>query len=157
MVAIVKFILVVLGCHIPEIQKDRITSAIKFAQNIDSPIWFLSGGVKDGIMKEEAVQMQECISDTNIILDTKSRNTAENFVNLKKWIDANNTNYQIVITTSEFHKERAELIFKGVFGSINAIWNLAPLACSYCWNNEKVHIKNVESDLQKALLINDLI
>ena len=156
MVPIVKFILIVLGCHIPEIQKDRITSAIKFAQNIDTPIWFLSGGVKDGLMnegKEEALQMQECISDTNIILDTKSRNTAENFVNLKKWIGTNDTDYQIVITTSEFHKERAELIFKGIFGSFDPIWNLAPLACSYCWNDEKIHIRNVASDVQKALLM----
>jgi len=156
MVAIVKFILVVLGCHIPEIQKDRIISAMKFAQNIDTPIWFLSGGIKDELMKEgkeEAVQMQEYISDTKIVLDTKSRNTAENFVNLKKWIGINSTDYQIVITTSEFHKERAELIFNGIFGSVDPIWNLAPLACSYCWNDEKIHIKNVGSDVQKALLI----
>jgi hypothetical protein len=156
--------MVVLGCHISEIQHNRISTAISFINNLEqnSHLWFLTGGVKNAIQETdittESSQMLTYIGDDNVILDEKARNTAENFANLKKWIKTNyiEQNLQvpnIVITTSTFHKDRAELIFNGVFHDLNvdASWNLASIACSHCWHDEKIHIKNVESDVRNAL------
>ncbi len=167
MLQLVKVIMVVLGCHISEIQHNRISTAISFIDKIEpnSHLWFLTGGVKNAIESSttiestEASQMKSMIlDDSNVVLDNNARNTAENFVNLKKWITTNYVDQQlevpnIVITTSSFHKDRAELIFNGVFHDLNveSSWNLAPLACTYCWHDEKIHIKNVQSDVQKAL------
>jgi hypothetical protein len=151
-----KIIMVVLGCQNSEIQKDRVTSAINFSNNINSPIWFLTGGTKNTLNQNcESLQMKEYINNytdsSNIILDEKSQNTAENFVNLKKWIKLNNFIGDIVITTSQFHKERSELIFNKIFKDIIPIWNLAQQACSNCWNNEKYFIKNIDDDIEIAL------
>lgn len=164
MLQLVKVIMVVLGCHISEIQHNRISTAVSFINNLEqnSHLWFLTGGVKNAIQTSsvttEATQMLNYIGDDTVILDETSRNTAENFVNLKKWIKINYVDQalevpNIVITTSSFHKVRAELIFNGVFHDLHveATWNLSPLACSHCWHDEKIHIKNVESDVINAL------
>ena len=168
-VPLVKFIIVVLGSHISEIQKDRVNTAISYSQNVNSYIWFLTGGIKNdinmienknntiGFPKTEAHQMMECLNtqSNNIILDENAKNTAENLVNLKKWIKKNNFIElpKIVITTSNFHKNRAEMIFKGIFHDydIDPIWNLSNLACVYCWQDENMHIKNVPNDIKNAL------
>jgi hypothetical protein len=91
----------------------------------------------------------------NFVLDNRAKNTAENFYNLKKWISFNNiTSFNIIITTSEFHKERAEKIFNGIFqNNIIPQWNLAKKTCMTCWNDEKIHMRNIESDIQKAILL----
>ena len=153
--------MVVLGCHIIDIQKDRILTAIEYSQQLNySYIWFLTGGIKNDLQscytKSEANIMLSSLNKTdNIILDEKAKNTAENFNNLKKWISHNNiTNLNIIITTSEFHKERAEKIFNGIFqNNIIPQWNLSKKACSSCWNDEKLHIQNIEADIQKAILL----
>jgi len=155
-------IMVVLGCHLIDIQTDRIYKAIEYATQLNNPyIWFLTGGIKYDLQtcqvnNSEASMMLSALNKTdNIILDEKAKNTAENFNNLKKWIYLNNyTNADIVITTSEFHKERAEKIFNGIFkNNIIPKWNLSNKACSTCWNDEKIHIRNVDNDIRKAILL----
>ena len=155
-----KKIMVVLGCGMEELQNDRVTTAVEYANTIDSEIvWFLTGGVKSAITRgTEASKMEKQIKNkmNNIVLDEKAKNTAENFAYLKKWMGETYTNSElpeIVITTSAFHKERAEKIFKGIFidnNGIRATWNLSDSACITCWNDEKIHMKNVENDVKNA-------
>ena len=164
-------IMVVMGCSIPEIQEDRIHTAIKYTERLSKNtdiIWFLTGGVKykmQGI--SEALQMQSHLPiDANIVLDTRSTNSAENFANLKKWIlprfDLLNFP-KIVITTSEFHKKRASLLFKGIWKAMPLDiynhskweWNLGKYACSNSWSYEVIHIQNAENDILRALQLLD--
>jgi uncharacterized SAM-binding protein YcdF (DUF218 family) len=160
---IIKIIMVVLGCNLFEIQKDRILTAIEYSKNLlEPPIWFLTGGVKNDLEScqntiSEAYTMLSFLNKTdNIILDKKAKNTAQNFCNLKSWINKNNnTDYDVIITTSEFHKERAEKIFKGIFkNSLIPKWNLSLKSCVSCWNDEKKHMRNIEEDIKLALLLN---
>lgn len=163
-------ILVVLGCHIQNIQENRLSTAIAFANSIDvtfqngthiDPIWFLTGGVKNALdtyAKTEALTMAESLNGvTNVVLDTHASNTAENFVNLKRWINkfGDISDVNVVITTSSFHHRRAQKIFEGVFHDmkINTHWNLGDATCPTCQSDEHIHIRNVESDVKKALLL----
>lgn len=161
-------IMVVLGSHLADIQIDRIVTAIRYSENLnDLPIWFLTGGVKYDLQycqenyksktdnnKSEASIMLSILNKTdNIILDEKAKNTAENFNNLRIWINNNNiTDYDIVITTSKFHKQRAEKIFNGIFqNKFIPKWNLAEKECDTCQHDELIHMNNVETDIKKAL------
>ena len=154
--------MVVLGCHILDIQTDRINKAIEYSKQINnSYIWFLTGGIKNDLQtcqvnNSEASMMLSALNKTdNIILDEKAKNTAENFSNLKKWIYTNNyTNVDIIITTSEFHKDRAEKIFNGIFqNNIIPKWNLSNKVYNSCWNDEKIHMRNINDDIRNAMLL----
>lgn len=162
-------IFVVLGCHIQHIQQDRLSTAITFAQSITAyhqngtqiePIWFLTGGVKNALVEHvgtEADKMASMLSEVsikNVVLDTNAQNTAENFVNLKHWINKfGKFDVNVVITTSSFHQKRAQKIFEGVFHDINIKpkWNLGSASCQHCETDEHIHIRNVENDVKKAL------
>ncbi len=151
-------IMIVLGCHIQDIQQHRITTAINYSKNNETQTWFLTGGVKNAIGNavSEAEQMKDFLfTESNIIIDTQATNTAENFLNFKKWYQhaGFDETPQIVITTSAFHKERAEKIFRGIFYDIpvDPVWNLSHQACPSCWSDESIHMRNVESDVNKAL------
>lgn len=153
-------IMIVLGCHIQDIQNSRIQTALEFSKQFDSQYqtWFLTGGVKHAIASTltEAENMKSNINfDANIILDTSATNTAENFLNFKKWYQHAEfaEKPQIVITTSSFHKDRAEQILKGIFNDVEIVpvWNLSDLACPTCWSDELIHVKNVKNDVEKAL------
>jgi hypothetical protein len=156
-------IIVVLGSADNNILNERIKSTIEFINNSDSHcILYLSGGVKDSFSKEasEASKMASVFSsntqNVQIVLDEMSKNTAENFVYLKKWIYNNFSKDDmpnIVISTSDFHKNRAELIFKGIFSEFEPKWVLSKSDCLSCWNDERFHIRNVDSDIKKALNI----
>lgn len=157
--------MIILGCHIKDIQHTRIQAAIDYGKNNESQIWFLTGGVKNALESavsiseaehSEAEQMKELLfSESNVIIDTEASNTAENFANFKKWYQLAEFSIppQIVITTSLFHKARAEKIFQGIFYDVDVqpVWNLSKLACSTCWSDEQFHMQNVESDVKKAL------
>ena len=170
-------IMVVLGCGIDYIQEDRVLSAIEYANAMDTPIvWFLTGGVKNSMhtninanTRTEASIMAEKIHERNVVLDEKAENTAENFANLKKWIETNiitkegnelNLTPDIVITTSEYHKVRAEKIFNGIFKDasfkIQPKWNLGSKACPTCWVDEGIHMVNVNNDVNKAIAKNKM-
>jgi uncharacterized SAM-binding protein YcdF (DUF218 family) len=156
-------IIVVLGSADNNILNERIKSTIEFINNSDSScILYLSGGVKHSFSKEasEASIMASVFSsntqNVRIVLDEMSKNTAENFVNLKKWVYNNflkDNLPNILISTSDFHKNRAELIFKGIFSEVVPEWVLSKSDCLSCWNDERFHIRNVDSDIKKALNI----
>jgi len=152
--------MIVLGCHLNDIQNNRIQVAIDYSKNIEYQTWFLTGGVKNAIsnsgLNPEAEQMKSSLlSKSNVVIDADATNTAENFLNFKKWYQLAGFDEppQIVITTSAFHKARAEKIFQGIFYDmpINPVWNLSELACPTCWSDENFHMRNVDSDVKKAL------
>jgi len=153
-------IMIVLGCHLNDIQNNRIQVAIDYSKNIEYQTWFLTGGVKNAISNSglitEAEQMKSSLlSKSNVVIDADATNTAENFLNFKKWYQLAGFDEppQIVISTSAFHKARAEKIFQGIFYDmpINPVWNLSELACPTCWSDENFHMRNVDSDVKKAL------
>jgi uncharacterized SAM-binding protein YcdF (DUF218 family) len=159
--------MVVLGCAIQDVQQERVSTALNYASNLTNNdiVWFVTGGVKNAVTEmvaSEAEQMREKINGSKgkIVLDEKARNTAENFAYLKKWMldnyqEADETP-EIVITTSEFHQERAARIFNGIFQNDNPSpeWNLSKSeSCTYCWNDERFHMQNVGIDIKNALRI----
>ena len=153
-------ILVVLGCADDIIQQERVNVANDYINNSDTPIiLYVSGGVKNAMSNQmsEASRMASNFNDKiQIVLDEKATNTAENFAYLKKWVK-NNYSIEnmpnIVITTSDYHKNRAELIFNGIVPEVSPIWNLSKSSCVNCWNDEKIHIRNVRADVYNAIHI----
>jgi hypothetical protein len=170
-------IMVVLGCANQDVQEERIYAALSYISNTatDEVVWFITGGVKNAIagnLQSESEQMREKIdksqyNNDNIILDDKARNTAENFAYLAKWLletyetTKKDYEYEIVITTSDFHQERASMILNGIFKNANTKtntnkntkiqWNLSKTeSCSYCWSDERIHMRNVEQDVNNA-------
>jgi hypothetical protein len=142
-------VIVVLGSADNNILNERVTSTIDFINNSNSPCTlYLSGGVKHSFSKEEseATKMASVFTSNSqnvqIVLDELAKNTAENFVYLKKWV-----------STSDFHKNRAERIFKGILPELEPVWNLSKSRCSYCWSDENIHMKNVDADIKKAIKI----
>jgi len=153
-----KQIIVLLGCSNSQIQNQRIQSVLNYINSTTEPVTlYLSGGSKDGNTDSEASIMRTQIikkyPNLTIYTDTESTNTAENFMNLNKWIQQSNTskNDKVVITTSDFHKERAEKIFNGIIPDITPEWNLSTSNCNWCWDAEPFHMKNVDTDIVRAL------
>lgn len=156
-------ILVVLGSSDNSILDERVTSTIRYIENNNSEyILFVSGGVKHAFMSGDdteahkmSAQFSEENADIQIVLDERAKNTAENFVNLKKWMNSNfdeNELPRIVISTSDFHKTRAERIFEGILPDIIPSWNLSVSKCASCWNDENIHMRNVKNDIRLALI-----
>lgn len=165
-------LLILLGCNISYLLNNRINTAINFIgkfnqTNVD---WFLSGGIKypDQEKISEAEKMAKQISSyeklyTNTltgnkwkyIYDIYSTNTAENFIMVRHHIMLQESSEyfydDIYVITSEFHFERANLIADKILGDIKLKWILgdALLEDSLYW--EKIHIRNVDSDVRKAL------
>lgn len=168
--------MVVLGCAMENVQQERVSSALNYVSELDDSeiIWFVTGGVKNAVFNKEteAKQMEDSIKNTNnnknnknnknkgkIVLDEKAKNTAENFAYLKKWVSQqtfnNDEEPEIVITTSDFHQERAARIFNGIFNDYDPLWNLSSTSseCKHCWNDEKIHMRNVSNDVKNAQYI----
>jgi len=158
-------IILVLGCHMVDIQESRIQSAIDFVnsnqQNVwesnQTIVWYLSGSTKYGNSGElpEAYQMEnqlrESWNDNWIIeIEDKATNTAENFAYFKKY-SQNNKIDEIYITTSKFHQERANKILSGIIPEINFNWILSNKTCLSCYYDEKIHSKNIHNDIIKSL------
>jgi hypothetical protein len=164
-------VIVVLGCHIPEILNDRVQTAVKFASQQSKPVkWFLTGGVKNHIQNvhvkdihtknvhvTEASKMVDMLSDHSkwsFVIDNKAKNTAENFYNFDKWMNTQVTSQHkpdVYIVTSKFHYERANKMFTLINKEIKANWLLGDVSCSYCANDEVIHMRNVENDVKKVL------
>lgn len=161
-------LLILLGCNISYLLSNRIDTAINFVgkfneTNVD---WFLSGGIKnpheDTIT--EAEKMAQQISkfeknhthelrgnDWNYVYDNIATNTAENFIMARNFINRKIRDYdEIYVITSEFHHNRANKIAEKIL-PIEPKWILgnAKLDDSIYW--EKIHIRNVDNDVQKAL------
>jgi len=159
-----RILIILLGCHIARLLNGRIEAAVELASSYHQQVdWLLSGGIKHngiGASITEAQQMAEQISkkepaygtpEWNYILDTKATNTAENFLQLR---DMDLTVYdEVYIATSEFHYERAakiaSLIIDDRIKKINWILAEQKEPDSEYW--ERIHIRNVEADVGRAL------
>lgn len=163
-------LIVVLGCNISFILNDRIYTAIKFVENLQNTNihWFLSGGIKydlgETISEAEKMAIQISKHNRNLtykinnnwqyIYDTKSTNTVENFIMLQYYLNKiNNTNNfmydKLYVVTSKFHYNRAHKITNEILNEqLNWILSDLELNDSVYW--EKIHIKNVNNDINKA-------
>ena len=164
-------LLILLGCNISYLLNDRINTAIIFVGNFNQTNvdWFLSGGIKNTHedIVTEAEKMAQQISkkekiythifkgnNWNYIYDTEATNTAENFIMAKKFMmetDSINKKYDdIYVITSDFHHNRAKKIAEQIL-DVQPKWILgnAELDDSVYW--ERIHIRNVDSDVKKAL------
>jgi len=161
-------VVVVLGSSDDTILQERVSAAIRYIQTSSTPvILFVSGGVKNAIMSDvsdasEAFKAADIIlqhprfQNIQIVLDEHATNTAENFAYLKQWARRNFSVDEFpdfVITTSDFHQTRAELLFQGILPDITPTWNLSKSSCIHCWSDEHIHIKNVPVDIMKARMI----
>ena len=156
----IRHVILLLGCANPTIQNQRIQSVITYINsNSDQITLYLSGGSNNGDAETEASIMQRKIQDVHpnidIYTDHTATNTAENFVNFSKWIQKSDLKEsdKVVITTSDFHKTRAEKLFNGVISEITPEWNLSVSDCRSCWESEPIHMKNVDADIFNALRI----
>jgi hypothetical protein len=164
-------LIILLGCNIYSLLLDRIEVAKLFVQqqnpisNID---WFLSGGIKyppdknaviDPFIiatESEAAIMKRRIEQTiiphdgsefNFILDTKSTNTAQNFVRASMYLNSTKNTYSdVYIVTSAFHYDRARTLMNYVDSSNNFKWILGKLEQHDSRRMELIHMKNVYSD-----------
>ena len=161
-------LLILLGCHISYLLNNRINTAINFVGkfNETSVDWFLSGGIKNPhedtiteaekmaqqIARFEGIHTDESRGNRwNYIYDTEATNTAENFIMARNYLNKFNGVYdEVYIITSEFHHNRANKIAEKIL-DINPKWILgsAKLDDSLYW--EKIHIRNVDNDISKAL------
>jgi vancomycin permeability regulator SanA len=154
-------LIILLGCHIAHLLNGRINAAVELATNYSQVDWLLSGGIKPASNNAvtEAEQMAARISEKepaygtpewNYILDTNATNTAENFLRVRTM---NLTDYDgVYIATSAFHYERAAKIASLVIGDTHDInWVLAEQKEEDSEYWERIHIRNVEADVRRAL------
>ena len=154
-------LIILLGCHIAHLLNGRINAAVELATNYSQVDWLLSGGIKPASNNAvtEAEQMAARISEKepaygtpewNYILDTNATNTAENFLRVRAM---NLTDYDgVYIATSAFHYERAAKIASLVIGNTHDInWVLAEQKEEDSEYWERIHIRNVEVDVRRAL------
>jgi vancomycin permeability regulator SanA len=154
-------LIILLGCHIAHLLNGRIEAAVELATNYSQVDWLLSGGIKPASNNAvtEAEQMAARISEKepaygtpewNYILDTNATNTAENFLRVRAM---NLTDYDgVYIATSAFHYERAAKIASLVIGNTHDInWVLAEQKEEDSEYWERIHIRNVEADVRRAL------
>ncbi len=157
---------VVLGSADETILGQRIQAAIQYIRSTDNPnILFISGGVKNALAgandMTEAAKAANMLStneldNVEIVLEEHATNTAENFVYLKRWVNSNFSQDdlpELIITTSDFHKNRAEKIFQGILPDVTPKWNLSKSSCTQCWRDEAIHMKNVPADIHRATLM----
>ena len=152
-------LLVLLGSHVSYLLNDRIHTATTFVNGLtDTNVdWFLSGGIKNPSEDtvSEAEKMAQQLSGStnnkwNYIIDTKSTNTAENFIAVQKYLSSVNKVYDnVYIITSKFHYTRANKIANQIL-NVEPHWILgdAKLEDSEYW--ERFHMQNVDSDVSKA-------
>ena len=151
---------ILLGCNVPALLDGRIKKAVDYANattNVTQVDWFLSGGIKNPAEDTvtEAEKMMRVISSAknatawSFIRDDVATNTAENFIMVQNTLDLSNYDGVYVIT-SDFHHERAKKIADKVIAGNEFKWLLAPeeLHDSRYW--ERVHIRNVDADVNKA-------
>ena len=151
-----------LGCNVPALLEGRIKKSIEFANtetnNTTQIDWFLSGGIKnpDQDTITEAEKMTQMIANKNnqstswnFIRDDEATNTAENFIMVKNKVVLEDYE-NVYVITSDFHYKRANMIANKIIEGNQFKWILSPeeLVDSRIW--EKVHIKNVDMDVNKA-------
>ena len=156
-------LLILLGSHISHILNDRIITTVQFVKKMENANihWFLSGGIKypheNAISEAEKMAQiittfkEESENHWSYIYDTIATNTAENLVLAKRFIHQSNITYdQIYISTSHFHAKRANKFAENILDDINYQWILGSAKCEDSDYWEKIHIRNVETDIKKA-------
>ena len=156
-------LLILLGCHVAQLMEGRVITALNFALQLDDSFhldWYLSGGIKNGGIKNgdtnqvtEADKMERMITNrtqTNwgFIIDTDATNTAENFLKIADTIGSYDGVY---VVTSAFHQERASKIMNGIIPENNAKWILSDLELPDSRYWERIHMKNVDTDVKNAI------
>ena len=110
-------IIIILGCSINELLYDRLNTAKNYITTIDFNNyilkWYLAGGTKYLLSDNESYKMFKYLNlDTkDTIIESKSRNTAENFIYLNEYlkrINYNENHYNLTLITSRFHSDRAK-------------------------------------------------
>ena len=163
----INILLILLGCNISYLLQDRIDTAVQFAAifNETNVNWFLSGGIKNPLEDRitEAEKMAKKIIESEYIYshklsgskwqyiyDTEATNTAENFIMVQKYLEETSIEYsEIVVVTSDFHYNRASKIAEKIIDKeISWVLSDRELHDSRYW--EKIHIKNVDDDVNKA-------
>lgn len=87
----------------------------------------------------------------NYILDEKSSNTAENFVQSSHFLNTTKDKYEYVyVITSSFHYKRAQMMLNLIDPSRNFKWILGDLEEQDSRYWESIHINNVGVDVSKA-------
>ena len=151
---------ILLGCHINELLNGRIETAVDLAIIGGGKIdWFLSGGIKnpseDTVSEAEKMAQKiqsyenKTVTDWNFIYDTTATNTAENFIMANRELDLT-TYSEIYVVTSKFHHTRAKAIADKVIHPNNFKWALSDLKLKDSEYWERIHIKNVDSDVRNA-------
>lgn len=154
-------VVLVLGSSDDRILNERIDSVIQYIQAASSPIIvYISGGIKHANIHHtsEASKISSRINaehfeHVQLVIDEHAQNTAENFTYFKYWVSHYFTRDElpeVIITTSDFHQNRAHIIFQNIIDYITPKWNLSKSSCIQCWSDETIHIKNVHADIMKS-------
>jgi len=96
----------------------------------------------------------------NYVLDEKSTNTAENFIQSSQFINTTTETFDSVyVITSAFHYKRAQMMLNLIDSSRNFKWILGDLEEKDSRYWESIHINNVNVDVSNAIskLTNNLI
>ena len=155
-------LVVLLGSSNNELLFDRINTATDAVSTSTHEVdWFLSGGFTSDKQTSEAKKMQTIISNYklenstwNFILDEKAQNTSENLVYLESWLNTLDYSYSnMKLVTSKFHENRAKKMISKLskLNKYNWDWVSGTLSFHDSSYWETVHIKNVESDIEKAI------
>lgn len=161
-------LIILLGCHINHLLIDRVNTAINFASYYNYNIryyeiynyninWFLTGGIKhkNKNVTTEAEKMKKLLSNNNenwnYIIDNVSTNTAQNFIMANK-LAMDYDFKQIYVVTSDFHYDRASKIADLIDdnGKNKYNWILSPKEDSNSRYWERIHMKNIENDVENA-------
>lgn len=164
-------LIVILGCNINYLLEDRLDTAINFANNyaftntnIFSPNynsihWALSGEIKNPEINTESdaekmasyiLYREKALSNWEYYIDEVSRNTAENFVMIKKHIRKSGIKYSnIYIVTSEFHYNRAKILADVIIPNNNFNWILGTKKNTDSEYLELIYMKNIMDDIYK--------
>ena len=157
-----KTLVVLLGSSNNELLFDRINTATESVLGSPDEVdWFLSGGFTSDKQISEAKKMETIISryrlensTWNYILDQNSQNTSENLVNLEEFLDTIDYSYEtMMLVTSGFHEKRAKKMISMLSKLNKYNWDFVSGTLSFHDSDywETIHIKNVESDIKKAI------
>lgn len=145
--------------NLPELVELRLRKAVELFQEHHSLI-ILSGKysllIDEPPAKTEAQLMQEelvglGVPGDQLILEDESQDTVANAYFVKKIIKGKDT--KVTVVTSEFHKDRADYIFRKVFGPEFQIEVVATPSALPAEIKDKVEARQVELlDLTKQFL-----
>ena len=102
---------------------NRLNNAYKFSKKLNIPI-YISGGKTVENLKSEAEILKENffkeLSNKKIIIDSKSLNTNETGILIKKYLNENNLEKNIILFTDIYHFKRMQSVLEK--NNINAFF-----------------------------------